>query len=272
MTRFKDKLIFIQAESDSMLCIGLDPVVEKIPSFLKLNEDFVFSFNKAIIDATSDLVCAYKPNLGFYLPLGVTGLKALIRTIQYIPEKIPVILDAKFGDVEHTSASYAKAVFEEFKADSVTLSPYLGLSALEPFFSYPGKSAFVLALTSNPGNFQFQSLKTDSKPLFQSVAESVQLLIEENDADIGLVVGATHADDAISVRKCAPDAIFLIPGIGPQGGDIEKTVEYGFTKSGIAPIVVASRNILYASTEKDFEEAARKKAIEIKKTLNRAKK
>ena len=268
MTYF-EKISAAQKKNDSLLCVGLDPNPDMMPSFLKVKDEYVFGFNKAIIDATIDLVCAYKPNLAFYMAMGLGGLRCLKRTIDYIPEHIPVILDCKLGDVRHSSAAYAKSIFEEFDADACTVSPYVGIESIQPFFDYSEKGVYVLGLTSNPGYKDFQALEFENKTLFQHVAQQIDKTWQQT-ANVGLVVGATHPDQAEMVRESAPSIPFLIPGVGAQGGNLARSVEIGKTSHGLNPVIVSSRSIIYASSDLDFADKARQKAIETKITINEA--
>lgn len=262
-----EKLSHAQRKNNSLLCIALDPDVEKMPSFLKISPDMIFSFNKAIIDATHDLVCAYKPNLGFYIAGGIDALKSLKRTIEYIPDDIPVLLDCKFGDVRHTSEAYAKGVFQQFEADAVTVSPYIGFESLEPFFDYEDKGVYILTLTSNPGYTEFQNLTVSGTKLFLEIAKRI---CETGRKNLGMVVGATHLDEAEAVRNVAPETPFLIPGIGAQGGNLERSTQIGTTQDGKPPLIVSGRSIIYSSKGKDFAEVARQKAIETKTIINKS--
>ncbi len=223
--KFIEKLKSASSKNNSLLCVGLDTELEKIPKFLLQEKDPIFAFNQAIIDSTKDLVCAYKPNLAFYEAYGIKGLEALKKTCEYIPRDIPIILDAKRGDIGNTSKMYAKAIFEEFKADGVTLSPYLGEDSLSPFLEYEEKCSFILCLTSNTGAEDFQLLSFDRKFLYKIVAEKV--LIWNKKGNCGLVVGATYPEQLKEIREIAQDLPILIPGVGAQKGDVELTVKYG---------------------------------------------
>jgi len=228
-------------KNHSRLCVGLDIDMSRFPQNLRALSDPLFLFNKEIVDATKDLVCAYKPNSAFYEMYGVFGLTSLIKTIDYIHEKtnVPVILDAKRGDVGHSSGAYAKAAFEVFKADAVTVSPYMGHDSVQPFLDYQEKGVFVLCLTSNAGNRDFQALGCN-EPLYLTVARHVK---EWNHyGNCGLVVGATRPEELREVTKITGDLPVLIPGVGTQGGDLEKSVKFG----GKRAIINASRSILYA--------------------------
>jgi len=228
-------------KNQSFLCVGLDVDLGRIPSSFLNSEDPIFSFNRFIIKETKDLVCAFKPNLAFYEMYGLYGLSALIRTIEYLHEEtsLPVILDAKRGDVGHSSAAYAKSIFQVYKADATTVNPYLGYDSLQPFLEYQTKGIFVLCLTSNLGFRDFQILGT-SEPLYLSVAKHVK---EWNHyGNCGLVVGATKPEELKEIVKIAEDMPILIPGIGVQGGDLSASAKLG----GKRPIINVSRSIIYA--------------------------
>lgn len=251
---FKQKLENIILKNNSLLCIGLDPDLEKLPKYLLNKQNPVFEFNKAIIDSTHDLVCAYKPNIAFYASLGLPGLKALIETISYIHYKhplIPVILDAKRADISSTSKHYALEVFDVYHADAVTVNPYLGLDSLIPFLERKDKGVFILCKTSNKGAVDFQDLKVSSQklPIYLYVVRKV---IEWNNVygNCMLVVGATFPEELKKIRKTAPDLFILSPGIGAQSGDLKKTVKAGVNKDKNGIIFNASRKILYAKNPK----------------------
>lgn len=229
--------------NNSLLCVGLDTDLSKI-SGSGSDEERLIAFNKRIIDLTKDLVCAYKPNIAFYEMYGVAGMQALIKTIEYIPEDIPVILDAKRGDIGHTAKAYAKSVFEVFNADAVTVNPFLGYDSLEPFITYKDKGIFVLCLTSNKGSSDFQLASGDETPLYRHVAEHVSGW--NTFGNCGLVVGATNSEMLKEVRSVAGDMPILIPGVGAQGGDLEASVKYGTTKDKKRAIINSSRGIIYA--------------------------
>ncbi|MDY7019644.1 MAG: orotidine-5'-phosphate decarboxylase [Chloroflexota bacterium] len=258
---FIAKLLAVSRKNESLLCIGLDPDPELIPRVTALE------FNRAIVDATCDLVCAYKPNLAFYEALGIEGLTTLEGTIKYIPPDIPVIGDAKRGDIGNTARAYAKALFDTFGFDAATVNPYLGFDSIEPFISYKDKGVFVLCRTSNPGALDFQDLRsTDSLSIYEIVARKAQ---EWNvHGNIGLVVGATYPEELKKIRSICPEMPLLIPGIGAQGGDLASAVNYGTDTQGEKAIISVSRQILYASREKDFAQAARSVAEEIRNQIN----
>ena len=237
---FLEKLDQAVKKNNSLLCLGLDIDLSRIPNNSLKSDDPIFLFNRKIIDATKDLVCAFKPNMAFYEMNGVYGLSALIRTIEYIQETgIPIILDAKRGDVGHSSAAYAKAIFEVFKADATTVNPYMGKDSVEPFIEYREKGIFVLCLTSNSGSEDFQVSGT-GEPLYKSVVTHVKAW--NHYGNCGLVVGATKPEQLKEIRDMVPDMPLLIPGIGAQGGDLEASVKFG----GKRAILNASRSILYA--------------------------
>jgi orotidine-5'-phosphate decarboxylase len=246
----------------SLLCVGLDPDPAKLPV-----KD-VFEFNKAIIDATADLVCAYKPNLAFYEALGVRGMQALKKTVAYIPKNIPVIGDAKRGDIGNTAIAYARALFGYYKFDAVTLNPYLGYDAVEPFLDYKDKGVFVLCRTSNSSACDFQDLVDNfGMKFYQSVALRAG---DWNTAgNVGLVVGATYPEELREIRKLCPEMLLLIPGIGAQGGDLELSVKYGIDANKEKAVIVAARQVLYASKGADYAQAARKAAGELRDIINR---
>jgi orotidine-5'-phosphate decarboxylase len=259
-------LLEAQWDEGRFLCVGLDSDFEKIPEVARQSdakETFV-AFNRAIIDATKDLVCAYKPNIAFYEARGDIGWKALRETIQYIHEQapnVPVVVDAKRGDMGNTNNGYVEGIFDYLKGDAVTVQPFQGREALEPFLSRKEKGIIVLCRTSNHGSGEFQDLKVDNVPLYQVVARHVVEQWNQN-LNCGLVTGATYPEEMKEIRAIAPDLPFLIPGIGAQNGDLKKSVAYGKRADGKGLIIAASRAVIFASAEKDFADAARKKAAE----------
>lgn len=230
-------------KNNSILCVGLDIDLTRIPSKFLSSDDPIFSFNREIINATKDLACAYKPNSAFYEMYGLYGLSSLIRTVDYIHEQGQiVILDAKRGDVGHSSAAYAKSVFEAFKSDAATVNPYMGHDSVKPFLDYHEKGVFILCLTSNVGSKDFES--AGREPLYLSVAKHVR---EWNHyGNCGLVVGATKPEELKEIKKIAGDMPILIPGVGAQGGDLEAAVKGG----GKRAIINASRSIIYSADPK----------------------
>lgn len=259
--KFADKLFTARQRNGSLLCIGLDPDPGLMPSVGFLE------FNKAIVDATADLVCAYKPNLAFYEALGIDGLGLLQRTIEHIPGHIPIIADAKRGDIGNTAKAYAKGLFSTFGFDAATVSPYLGFDSVEPFAAYRDKGVFILCRTSNPGAVDFQSL-VDARgtPLYEMVARKAQEW--DVHGNIGLVVGATYPEELKLIRELCPKMLMLIPGIGAQGGDLASAVKYGADTRGEKAIIAVSRQVLYASRGGDFAEAARRSAQELRDRIN----
>lgn len=262
---FTEKLARSSQQNQSLLCVGLDPDPTLMPEGVEL-----FEFNKAIIDATADLVCAYKPNIAFYEALGNDGLDALKRTREYVPGDIPVIIDAKRGDIGNTARAYARSLFDHFNFDAVTVSPYLGQDSLEPFIQYRDRGVFVLCRTSNAGAVDFQSLTFEvggnRKMLFEIVAERVSQW--NTNGNLGLVVGATYPEELKLIRQRYPEMPLLIPGIGAQGGELSQVVAFGVDAGRERTIINSSRQIIYASTGKDFAEAARQAARELHDRIN----
>lgn len=258
--KFTDKLLDASRKNQSWLCIGLDPDPDLMPGV------DVLQFNKAIIEATSDLICAYKPNLAFYEALGTNGLAILEKTVKYVPSYIPVIGDAKRSDIGNTAKAYARALFSVLGFDATTVNPYLGYDSIEPFVNYPDKGVFILCRTSNPGATDFQNLQINGLPLYEVVARKTK---EWNiHGNIGLVVGATYPEELKRVRTICPEMPLLIPGIGPQGGDLTSAVGFGMDARGEKAVITVSRQILYASKGKDFAHAARTVAEKIRNQIN----
>jgi orotidine-5'-phosphate decarboxylase len=258
---FTQRLHEIQSKQNSLLCIGLDVDLEKIPEHLKSSTNPVLEFNSQIIEATKDLVCAYKPNLAFYEAMGERGLTALRETLKLIPKSVLTIGDGKRGDIGNTSERYAKSLFDDFGFDSITVNPYMGFDSVEPFLKNPEKGVFLLVLTSNPGSKDFQRLKINGKPLYEKVVRTAKKW--NKNKNIGLVVGATHSRELKSIRMIVPDMPLLIPGIGKQGGDLRSAIRDGCDRTGQLAIINASRSIIYASSGKDFADAARTEAKKI---------
>ena len=247
----------------SFLCIGLDVDLEKIPSHLLNNEDPIFAFNKAIIDATHHFCVAYKPNTAFYEAYGLKGWKSLEKTINYLNETYPeifTIADAKRGDIGNTSAMYAKAFFEDLAFDSVTVAPYMGKDSIEPFLAFKDKHTIMLALTSNEGAFDFQTKKIDAKEVYKHVLETSKDW--KNSENLMYVVGATKAEYFKEIRKIVPNSFLLVPGVGAQGGSLQDVCKYGLTKN-IGLLINSSRGIIYASKDLNFAKNAALKAEEL---------
>ena len=251
----------------SFLCIGLDTDVDKIPQHLLEEEDPIFSFNKAIIDATHHLCVAYKPNIAFYEAYGIKGWKALEKTMKYLNDNHPeifTIADAKRGDIGNTSTRYAKAFFEHMGFDSITIAPYMGKDSVEPFLAFPDKHTILLALTSNEGAYDFQTKLVEGKELYKQVLATSKTY--KNSENLMYVVGATKASFLTGIREIVPESFLLVPGVGAQGGSLEEVCHYGMTKN-IGLLVNSSRGIIYASNKKDFAEAAAEKAEELQNQM-----
>ncbi len=267
---FKTILNNIVVKNNSLLCVGLDSDIEKIPEHIRNGEHPQSTFNKAIIDATADLVCAYKPNSAFYEARGIAGLEALKITCDYIKDKyseIPIILDAKRGDIGNTNVGYIKFAFDYLRCDGITLHPYLGKESLKPFFDQVEKGIFILCRTSNEGAGEFQDLIIDNKPLYQIIAEHAGKEWNYN-GNCGLVVGATYPDELKVVRHIVGNLPLLIPGIGAQGADVEKTVKAGVDSEGLNAIINSSRGIIFASSGANFAEKAREETQKLKDLIN----
>ena len=250
----------------SFLCVGLDTDINKIPEFLFDNDDPIFEFNKAIIDATADLCVAYKPNLAFYESLGLHGWEALERTVDYIRTKYPdqfIIADAKRGDIGNTSEMYARTFFGNLDFDAVTVAPYMGSDSVTPFLKHHNKWVILLALTSNTGAFDFQFLKDaeSGERLFEKVLETSKQW--GNTENMMYVVGATKAEMLTDIRKIVPDSFLLVPGVGAQGGSLQQVAQFGLNnKCGL--LVNSSRQIIYASSDANFANAARNEAEKVR--------
>ena len=248
----------------SFLCVGLDTDINKIPEHLKKEEDPIFAFNKAIIDATAPYCVAYKPNLAFYECYGLKGMIAFEKTIKYLKESHPnhfIIADAKRGDIGNTSKMYAQTFFEEYNLDSVTVAPYMGEDSVKPFLEYDGKWVILLTLTSNKGSHDFQLTEDkQGERLFEKVLKKSQEWgTTEN---LMYVVGATQGKMFEDIRRIAPNHFLLVPGVGAQGGSLQEVCKYGMTKD-CGLLVNSSRGIIYASKDEDFAEIAAQKAKEL---------
>ena len=251
----------------SSLCVGLDVDLSKIPPFLLKEEDPIFAFNKAIIDATHPYTIAYKPNIAFYEAYGEKGWQSLRKTINYLNEQHPhifTIADAKRGDIGNTATMYAKAFFEDLQFDSVTVAPYMGQDSVEPFLAFENKVTILLALTSNKGAFDFQTLTTEKSPLYEQVLIRSQKW--HNAQNLMYVVGATKAEYLANIRRIIPNAFLLVPGVGAQGGDLKEVCQYGLNDS-VGLIINASRAVIYASQGEDFAEKAGEVAQNLQKEM-----
>jgi orotidine-5'-phosphate decarboxylase len=255
-------------ENDSLVCVGLDPDISKIPANLRNRETPLFEFNKAIVDATADVVCAFKPQIAYYS--ASQAERDLELTIDYIHKNhpgIPVILDAKRGDIGSTAEKYAQEVFDRYNADAVTVNPYMGADTLQPFLNRADKGVFILCRTSNPGARDIQDLDSHGKKLYQIVASKAVTEWNYN-SNVLLVVGATYPKELHEIRTIAGDMPFLVPGIGAQGGNVERAITNGKTRNGTGMIINSSRTIIYASNRDDFAEAARNAAIALRDEIN----
>ncbi|MDT0686925.1 orotidine-5'-phosphate decarboxylase [Autumnicola psychrophila] len=251
----------------SFLCIGLDVDLEKIPSYLLSEEDPIFAFNKAIIDATQQFAVAYKPNTAFYEACGIEGWKALQKTVDYLHDNYPeiyTIADAKRGDIGNTSRMYAKTFLLDMGFDSVTVAPYMGRDSVEPFLEFENRHTILLALTSNEGAFDFQTKKVNDLELYKQVLKTSRTW--RNSENLMYVVGATKAEYFQEIRKIVPDSFLLVPGVGAQGGKLEEVCKYGMNKN-IGLLVNSSRKIIYASDSSNFAEVAGAKAEVLQKQM-----
>jgi orotidine-5'-phosphate decarboxylase len=254
-------------EKKSFLCIGLDVDLDKIPTYLLKEEDPIFAFNKAIIDATHHLCVAYKPNTAFYEAYGIKGWQSLEKTIQYLNRNYPeiyTIADAKRGDIGNTSTMYAKAFFEDLAFDSVTVAPYMGKDSVEPFLAFKDKHTIMLALTSNEGAFDFQTKEVNGKQLYKEVLETSKGW--KNSENLMYVVGATKAEYFAEIRKIVPTSFLLVPGVGAQGGNLQDVCKYGLSEN-VGLLINSSRGIIYASNNDDFATKAAIKAEELQKQM-----
>jgi orotidine-5'-phosphate decarboxylase len=268
-TTFRDRLRGAVETNRSLLCVGLDPELPKLPASLRAlpADEALTTFLGAMIDATSDLVCCYKPNLAFYLSHGAAGWDVLLRLRDRIPAHIPLLLDAKFGDVGSTAEAYARAAYDVVRADAVTVSPYVGGDALAPFFARPEKTAFVLCKTSNPGSGDLQDVTLpDGRHVFERMAARIRDWGAAH-GNVGAVVGATYPAQLAAVRAALPDAPILLPGIGAQGGDLGGSVRAGTDAAGAGLLVSASRSVLYAASGDDYADAARAEAERLRDAI-----
>lgn len=267
---FLSKLEAAVSRNKSLLCVGLDSERSKLPKEFLGKSDGQFQFNKRIIDATKDFVCAYKPNMAFYEAEGLTGFAALKDTLSYIPKNIPIILDAKRGDIGNTSRLYAQACYESLGVDAVTLHPYMGSDTVEPFLEFPGKGVFVLVKTSNPSAVEFEDIVTSQgEKLFITVAKKVSDWNSKYSGRVGAVIGATYPADLKIVRQTLGNAWILVPGVGSQGGDAAEVINAGLDSRGMGLIINSSREVLFASSGSDFAEKAGEKARALRDSFNK---
>jgi orotidine-5'-phosphate decarboxylase len=263
MTR--QELIFQIKQKQSFLCVGLDTDIKKIPTHLLELEDPIFEFNKQIIDATKDFCVAYKPNIAFYESMGVSGWNSLQKTLDYIPNDIFTIADAKRGDIGNTSNMYARAFFENMNFDSITVAPYMGSDSVTPFLKFKDKWAIVLVLTSNKGGLDFQKIEDkNGKQLFEQVLETSKQW--GSDENMMYVVGATRTEELLQIRAIVPNHFLLVPGVGAQGGSIKDVAKYGLN-SDCGLLVNSSRGIIYAGNDVDFAQKAKVQAKKLQKEM-----
>ncbi|AKA34189.1 orotidine-5'-phosphate decarboxylase [Flagellimonas lutaonensis] len=262
-----EQLVTQIRKKQSFLCVGLDTDLEKIPTHLLDHEDPIFSFNKAIIDATQSLCVAYKPNTAFYEAYGAAGWESLSKTLRYINEHYPemfTIADAKRGDIGNTSTRYAKAFFEEMDFDAITVAPYMGKDSVEPFLDFADRHTILLALTSNEGAFDFQTKMVENKELYKEVLKTSKSY--KNAQNLMYVVGATKASYLRDVREIVPNSFLLVPGVGAQGGSLEEVCHYGLN-ADVGLLINSSRGIIYASQGEDFAQVAAEKARELQSQM-----
>jgi orotidine-5'-phosphate decarboxylase len=270
MNAFHSQLAAASAAVESLVCVGLDPEIERFPAHLRARPDAILTFDRAIIDATADLVCAYKPQIAHYAAVGAED--QLQDTLRYIRERapgVPVILDAKRGDIGSTAEKYAREAFERYGADAVTINPYLGGDSAEPFLQYADKGIVILCRTSNAGSGEFQNLQVGDRKLYQIVAERVAGEWNSR-GNCLLVVGATYPGELADIRARTGEMTFLVPGVGAQGGDVEEAVRNGRAKQGAGLVINSSRGILYAGSGDDFAAAARRATLELRAAINQA--
>ena len=267
---FINMLLDASRRNHSLLCVGLDPDPERIPARLRSEPDPVYAFCAAIVEATAELVCAFKPNIAFFEALGTSGHETLRQVIAAVPDDVPVIVDAKRGDMGSTAVAYAKSLFEVLGADAATLNPYLGSDALAPFLRYADRGCLLLCKTSNPGSADLQDLELASGgPFYLEVARRAQTGWNTN-GNVGLVVGATYPDELRAVRELCPELPILVPGIGAQGGDPRLAVRAAVDRQGERAIISASRSVLFASEGDDFADAARRETLRLRDEINAA--
>ena len=267
---FLQRLDAAMTSTQSLVCVGLDPEIERFPAHLRQRPQAILEFNRSIIDATADLACAYKPQIAHYAAVGAED--QLLETIRYIRQKAPgiqVILDSKRGDIGSTAEKYAREAFERYGADAVTINPYLGRDSAEPFLEHADKGVVVLCRTSNAGARELQDLDVGGRKLYQLVAEKVAKEWNSR-GNCLLVVGATYPDELADIRRITGEMTFLVPGIGAQGGDIEKAVRNGRRADGRGLVINSSRGILYAGQGEDFASAARRATLELRDAVNAA--
>jgi orotidine-5'-phosphate decarboxylase len=269
---FIDKLKAAWTKNNSLLCVGLDPDINKMPEHLKQSSRPFFEFNKAIVDATADLVCAYKPQIAFYAAQSAeTELKDTIDYIRHSYPELVVILDSKRGDVGSTANMYAAEAFNRYNADALTVNPYLGLDSMAPFLDRADRGVIILCRTTNASAGEIQDLMVGNRKLYQIIAERAASTWNYN-KNVALVVGATYPSELRDVRTIAGDMPFLVPGIGAQGGEVEATVKNGVDSAGAGMIINAGRSVIYAGSGKDFDQAAANETRRLKDEINQYRK
>jgi orotidine-5'-phosphate decarboxylase len=267
VTVFYQRVANAIANHNSLLCVGLDPDIQRLPAPLRTHPDAVFQFCADIIAATHDVVAAYKPNIAFFEAMGVSGIDVLTR-LMALPRTNLWILDAKRGDIGNTAAAYASAAFDHYQSDAITVNPYLGGDSLEPFLANPDHGAFLLCRTSNLGSRDIQELiLADGRPLYMAIASMAANQWNTN-RNVGLVVGATQPAALQAVRACCPDLPFLLPGIGAQGGDLAQALAAGLDAQRAGLLVNVSRSVLYAASDTTYASAARAEAIRTRDAIN----
>lgn len=266
--RWNERLAAVIQTHQSYVCVGLDPDLTRLPAGLSRDPEGLYQFCTSIMEATIDLVAAFKPNIAFFEALGLPGIQVLMRLMQH-QHRVPMIIDAKRGDIGSTAEAYATALFEQLGADAVTLNPYLGSDSLEPFLRHAERGAFLLCKTSNPGSADLQDLMVDGEPLYLRVAQLASTRWNSN-ANVGLVVGATHPQALAAVRERCPTLPLLVPGVGAQGGELAAAARAATGSAAGCMLINASRTILYASAGSDYAAAARTEATRLRDAINQA--
>lgn len=269
---FSEKVATASQSRDSLLCVGLDPTVERMPSSVtrgRSSRDAIIEFNKSIVESTVEFATAFKPQLAMYMQYGPEGYEALLETRALIPDDTPCILDCKIGDISTTMEPYARAYLDSANFDAITVNPYMGSECLQPVFDRPGKGVFLLCKTSNPGSGEIQNLElATGQPLFAEIASKVVEWNTSSAASLGLVVGATYPAELIEVRSVAPNLLILVPGIGSQAGDLAAAVDAGLDDRGGGLLINSARSITYASSGDDFAQAAARAARTLRDQIN----
>jgi orotidine-5'-phosphate decarboxylase len=264
---FNERLNQVCSSKNSLVCVGLDVDLTKIPQFILEKKEPQVYFSQAIIDATLEYAAAYKINTAFFEAYGATGWEAMAKIVKYLPDDVIKIADAKRGDIGNSSMMYARAFFQEMNFDAITVNPYLGHDAVAPFLENEKKGAFILCHTTNKGAADFQKFSSGKKALFEVVAKNVQQW--NSNSNCGLVVGATYPDEMKHIRSLAPELPFLVPGLGAQGGNFDLAIQYATNQNGLGAIFNFSRGIIYCSADEDFAETAGKKTNQIKEDIIR---